>query len=115
MLALIMFRKEERSSKSKMSRNRKSDIVDKGRSHNRRKKRGRKRRESDSNNKERRCDNNDNVIIRRANLLMLIHERNCLINSLQISDYNCESSGKMSEVSKCDRNEVPDIMYGCRV
>ena len=107
-----MFRKEERSSKSKMSRNRKSDIVDKGRSHNRRKKRGRKRRESESNNKERRCDNNDNVIIRRVNLLMLIHERNCLINSLQISDPKC---CKMSEASKCDRNEMPDIMYGCRV
>ena len=52
----------------------------------------------------------DKVVIRRANLLMLIHERNCLILNNKIS----ESSNEMSDAGKGERTEL-DRMYGCTV
>ena len=57
------------------------------------------------------------VKIRKANLLMLIHERNNLIqeknNNLFNYDFRIsELTSEMSEAGKCD---IPDLMFGCRV
>ena len=58
------------------------------------------------------CDHSkgDKVTIRKANLLMLIHERNSLIMSTKIS----EISSKMSDANKVEKIEI-ERMYGCGV